>query len=87
VRGANPKFEARSTKWFDRLTTLSRVEGQIRMAQTQMTQTNRFVLIIGTFDIRACFEFRVSEFEFQSLAFSPDFPTTARFEFRDGVKR
>jgi hypothetical protein len=36
----NPKSEARSTKWFDMLTTLSHVEGQYPMPQIQMTKTS-----------------------------------------------
>jgi hypothetical protein len=46
----NPKFEApayapplrrgrRNPKWFDRLTTLSHVEGQYPMTKIQMTKT------------------------------------------------
>jgi hypothetical protein len=35
----NPKSEALNPKWFDKLTTLSQVEGQIRMIQTPMTKT------------------------------------------------
>jgi hypothetical protein len=46
----NSKHEARNSKWFDQLTTLSHVEGQYLMNQIQMTKTaNRcvFVLNIG----------------------------------------
>jgi hypothetical protein len=46
------KSEARSTKWFDKLTTLSHVEGQYPMIQIQMTKTKApwvFVLDIGAF--------------------------------------
>jgi hypothetical protein len=35
----NPKFEALNPKWFDKLTTLSHVEGQSPMTQIQMTKT------------------------------------------------
>jgi len=35
----NPKFKARNPKWFDKLTTLSHVEGQNPMIQIQMTKT------------------------------------------------
>jgi hypothetical protein len=35
----NSKFEARSTKWFDQLTTLSQVEGQVRMSNAPMFKT------------------------------------------------
>jgi hypothetical protein len=50
----NPKSEARSTKWFDKLTTLSHVEGQYPMIQIRMTKTaGRYTSV---FDIGA-FEF------------------------------
>jgi len=32
--------ETRNSKWFDQLTTLSHVEGHIRMTKIQMIQTN-----------------------------------------------
>ena len=32
-RISNPKFETRNPKWFDRLTILSKVEGQIRITK------------------------------------------------------
>jgi hypothetical protein len=35
----NSKLEARSTKWFDKLTTLSQVEGQIQNPNLQMFET------------------------------------------------
>ena len=35
----NSKSEARSTKWFDKLTTLSKVEGQIQNPNSQMFKT------------------------------------------------
>jgi hypothetical protein len=38
-RFLNSKSEARSSKWFDKLTTLSHVEGQNPMIQIQMTKT------------------------------------------------
>ena len=39
----NSKFEARSTKWFDKLTTtLSQVEGQILNPNSQMFETGLF---------------------------------------------
>jgi hypothetical protein len=37
--GQNPKSEARNSKWFDQLTTLSHVEGQYPMIQIPMTKT------------------------------------------------
>jgi len=37
----NPKLEARNPKWFDKLTTLSHVEGQNPMIKIQMTKTAR----------------------------------------------
>ena len=48
------------------------------MPQIQMSQTIDYlsrialVLVIGTLDIRACFEFRALEFEFKKLALLPD---------------
>jgi hypothetical protein len=56
----NPKSEARSTKWFDMLTTLSHVEGQHAMTQIQMTKTMGAVFLFGTLE-HLCFEF-VSSF-------------------------
>jgi hypothetical protein len=41
----NPKHEIRNPKWFDKLTTLSQVEGQYLMTKTQMTET---MLILTT---------------------------------------
>jgi hypothetical protein len=35
----NPKPEARNPKWFDKLTILSQVEGQIRISNAQMIKT------------------------------------------------
>jgi hypothetical protein len=46
------KSEARNPKWFDRLTTLSHVEGQYPMIQIEMTKTPGsyiFVLNIDPF--------------------------------------
>jgi hypothetical protein len=36
---SNSKYETRSTKWFDKLTTLSQVEGQIQNPNFQMFKT------------------------------------------------
>jgi len=36
---ANSKYEIRSTKWFDKLTTLSQIEGQIQNPNSQMFKT------------------------------------------------
>jgi len=58
---SNSNFEARSTK-------------QYQMSQIQMTQTiipsghQSLVLVIGTFEIRICFEFRYSDFEFPAAS-------------------
>jgi hypothetical protein len=38
-RRRNSKSEARNPKWFDKLTILSRVEGQIQNANVRMTKT------------------------------------------------
>jgi len=44
----NPKFKARNPKWFDKLTTLSHVEGQNPMIQIQMTKTlSRLVSVLS----------------------------------------
>jgi hypothetical protein len=66
--------EIRNSKWFGRLTILSKVEGQYRMTKIQMTQTLERVLLApkpekgGCFrhwDIRASNLFRISVFEFR----------------------
>ena len=38
-RGPVYKFETRNPKWFDRLTTLSKAEGQYPMTEIQMFKT------------------------------------------------
>jgi len=38
-RKGTGKHEIRNSKWFDQLTTLSKVEGQITITQIQMTKT------------------------------------------------
>jgi hypothetical protein len=44
----NPKSEARNPKWFDKLTTLSHVEGQYSMIEIQMTKaTGRRVAVLN----------------------------------------
>jgi hypothetical protein len=61
AKASNPNIEARSTKWFDKLTTLSRVEGQIRNPNPQMFKTKLLESISFTF---GSFGFRNSDFEF-----------------------
>jgi hypothetical protein len=39
VEVQNSKSEARNPKWFDKLTTLSHVEGQCSMTKIQMTKS------------------------------------------------
>jgi hypothetical protein len=42
------EVQIRNPKWFDRLTTLSRVEGQYPMIQIQMTKTvGRWVSVLN----------------------------------------
>jgi len=62
-----PKFESRNSKWFDKLTILSKVEGQIQNTNVSMTQT-RGVSRLGFWIsvIRACFGFRISIFGFNN---------------------
>ena len=43
-----PKSEARNTKWFDQLTTLSPVERQIRMTKITMTMLIAQMAILAT---------------------------------------
>jgi hypothetical protein len=49
----NPKFEARKKKWFDRLTILSEVEGQIRISNvpnSKRKSQGNAILVILTFE-------------------------------------
>lgn len=63
----NSNIEYRNTKWFDRLTILSTVEGQIRNSNVQMIETKIRPLenvqcLFFMFEIlviRICFEFRI----------------------------
>jgi len=59
----NFQYKAPNSKWFDRLTTLSYVEGQYRMTQIQMTEKIRYRSLVSKIGIclfRICFEFRDS---------------------------
>jgi len=47
----NSKSEARSSKWFDQLTTLSQVEGQIRITQcsnvqNKLNNTEKYLVLV-----------------------------------------
>lgn len=62
----NPKFEARTPKWFDGLTTLSHVEGQCSNDQdfkmiNRVTPFCAFILSIRTLNL---FSASISTFEF-----------------------
>jgi hypothetical protein len=70
----NPNIEFRNSKWFDRLTILSKVEGQIRNHNVQISKTKKgsilskvhriLFLLFRILVIRYCFGFRASDFEF-----------------------
>ena len=71
----NPKHEIRNPKWFDKLTTLSQVEGQYLMTKIQMAQTKdlpgraflRLFLSLGPliFEFVSDFDIRISNFTYR----------------------